>query len=217
MSSKQKASSVSNANFKQALGIHLLIALMGELKLLRDHPPLTRHLDGHYEGQILGFVRGLRLSAGVIYFLRERLSATNLEVAWGHLVDDARDSCSPECDVIVHKKGHVAKWNGTEDPVMVFKFVKASSARAIVSCKSKLTDIDKSYPKSLKKYGVADIFLFAECCQENDFPKLEKAAKKAGYRGLWCLYLTDKDSPSFRTDEKMLINFGDAVHKAVSR
>ena len=188
---------------------------MGELKLLRDHPPLTRHVDGRYEGNILGFVRGLRLSAGVIYFLRERLSTMDFDITWGHLLDNDQDSCSPECDVIIHDKGHVAKWNGTDDPVMVFKFVLASSARAVVSCKSKLTSVDKDYPKALKKYGVTDVFLFAECCDEADYPKLLKAAKKAGYRGLWCLYLTRKNSAEFRTDEKMLVAFGDAVHKAV--
>lgn len=173
-----------------------------------------RRADGRYEGDILGFVKGLKLSAGVIYFLRERLSSTDLEINWGHLLDQEKDSCSPECDAIVHTKGHVRKWNGTETPIMDFRFVSTTNVRAVVSCKSKLTAIDKDYPKALKKYGVKNVFLFAECCDEGQFPRLRAAATSAGYRGLWCLYLTQKKGSSFKTDEKMLIAFGDAVHTA---
>jgi hypothetical protein len=203
--------------FGKALGVQILVGLMAELKDLRGHPPLVRHADGKYEGDILGFVKGLRLSAGVIYFLRERLSSMDLEINWGHLLDQAEDSCSPECDVIVHTKGHVRKWNGSEKPIMDFKFVHAAKVRAVVSCKSRLTAIDKSYPKALKKYGVKNIFLFAESCEETQLPRLRKTARRAGYRGLWCLYQTQKPGSSFKTDEKMLIGFGDAVNKAVTK
>jgi hypothetical protein len=178
---------------------------------------LVKRGDGKYEGDILGFVKGLRLSARVIYFLRERLSSTDLEVNWGHLLDQGESSCSPECDVIVHTKGHVQKWNGNQNPIMDFRFVSAGNARAVVSCKSNLTAIDKAYPKDLKKYGVRKIFLFAECCEETQFPVLLKKAKQAGYSGLWCLYLTQAQSPTFKTDESMYDAFGAAVLKAVKR
>jgi hypothetical protein len=201
--------------FGGALGVQILVALMAELKDLREHPPLVRHTNGRYEGDILGFVKGLRLSAGVIYFLRERLSSMDLEVNWGHLLDQAEDSCSPECDVIIHTKGHVRKWNGSEKPVMDFKFIKTANVRAIVSCKSRLTSIDKSYPKALKKYGVRNVFLFAESCEESQLARLRKSARKAGYRGVWCLYQTQLPGAAFKTDEQMLIGFGDAVQKAV--
>jgi hypothetical protein len=215
MSRIAKGGSQGRAKFGEALGVQLLVTLTADLKALREHPPLVRRTDGRYEGDILGFVKGLRLSAGVIYFLRERLSSMNIEVSWGHLLDAAQESCSPECDVIVHSKGHVRKWNGTDNPVMDFKFVEAAKVRAIVSCKSRLTAIDQVYPKALKKFGVKHIFLFAESCEETQLSRLRKTARGAGYRGLWCLYQTQKTASSFKTDEKMLIGFGDAVYRAI--
>jgi hypothetical protein len=202
--------------FGKSLRVEQLIGLKEELQKLRHHPPLVQRSDGKYEGDILGFVRGLRLSARVIYFLRERLSDTDLQINWGHLLDPNEDSCSRECDVVIHVRGHVRKWNGTDKPIMEFTFIEAAHARAVVSCKSTLKSIDKDYPKDLKKYGVKNIFLFAECCAEADYPRLRKAAKKAGYRGLWCLYLT-RGSAFFETDESMYVAFGDAVMKAVHK
>jgi len=201
--------------FGKALRVEHLTGLTAELQKLRDHRPLVKRSDGKYEGDILGFVRGLRLSARVIYFLRERLSDTNLEVNWGHLVNPNDDSCSPECDVVIHIKGHVRKWNGSDKPIMDFTFIEAAHARAVVSCKSSLGAIDKQYPKDLKKYGVRNIFLFAECCAEDDFPRLREAAIKAGYRGLWCLYLTR--GSTFKTDERMYVSFGDALSRALKK
>src|SRR6266849_10235424 len=153
----------SRARFGQVLAVEQLTGLTAELQRVRTHPPLVKRSDGKYEGGILAFVKGLRLSARVIYFLRERLSSTDLEVNWGHLVDRNEESCSPECDVIIHEKGHLRKWNGGEKSVMDFRFVEAGSVRAVVSCKSSLDTIDKAYPKSLRKYGVKTVFLFAEC------------------------------------------------------
>lgn len=91
------------------LRIEQLVGLREELQILRHHPPLIKRLDGKYEGDILGFVKGLRLSARVIYFLRERLSSTGLEVSWGHILDQKERSCSPECDVVIHRKGYVRR------------------------------------------------------------------------------------------------------------
>lgn len=198
----------------QVLRVEQLTALTAELQKLRSNPPLVKRSYGKYEGSILGFVKGLRLSARLIYFLRERLSSTALEVNWGHLLDQSEDSCSPECDVIVHTRGHMREWNGSDDPIMNFKFIEAGTVRAVVSCKSTIDAIDKKYSKALKKHGVKNIFLFAECCRESRFQRLRKAATQAGYRGLWCLYLTQKDG-SFKTDESMYTAFGDAVLAAV--
>lgn len=206
----------ASAPFGKALSVEQLTGLAAELAWLRSHPPLVKREDGRYEGDILGFVRGLRLSARVIYFLRERLSATGLEINWGHVVKDER-SCSPECDIIIHTAGHVRKWNGNDDPVMDFKFVKAEAVRAVVSCKSTLDQIDKAYPKALKKYGVKKVFLFAELCRQSKLKSLRRTATKAGYSGLWSLCLVEKEGEAFTTDERMYVEFGEKVLKAVGK
>jgi len=214
------SSSLQNqVTFGANLAIEQLVGLAAELVNLRGHPPLVRRDDGKYEGDILGFVKGLRLSARVIYFLRERLSRTELEVSWGHMLDSNEQSCSPECDVIIHTKGHLRKWNGSgnDSPVMEFKFIEASSVRAVVSCKSLLTAIDKDYPSDLKAFGVENVFLFAECCREAHLPRLREKAAAAGYRGLWCLYCADEGAPMYTTDESMYVNFGDVISKAVGK
>lgn len=202
------------ATFEDNLAVEELRGLTAELQSFRSYPPLVKRADGKYEGDILGFVKGLRLSARLIYFLRNRLSSTNLDVSWGHLIAN-HESCSPECDVIIHAKGHVGKWNGNAHPIMDFRFVEAEKALAVISCKSSLKTIDKTYPKKLKKFGVDAVFLFAECCGEKQFVRLEKRALAAGYRGLWCLYLVQDGGP-FTTPETMYIDFGRAVLEAVA-
>jgi hypothetical protein len=204
-------------SFGDSLGIEELVGLRAELQVLRDYPPIVKRSDGKYEGDILGFVKGLRLSARVIYFLRNRLSCTGLDVNWGHILDDDEKSCSPECDIIVHSSGHVRKWNGNDRPIMDFKFVKADQVLAVVSCKSKITSIDKPYVDSLKTYGVNTILLFAECCAAKSFAKIQGSALKAGYKGFWCLYTTDDSDEILETNDQMLIDFGDAIYKAVSK
>jgi hypothetical protein len=99
---------------------------------------------------------------------------------------------------------------------MNFSFVKASTVRFVVSCKSLLNSIDADYPRTLKKYGVRKIFLFAESCDESQVEPLRKRAKKAGYSGMWCLYTTDKKEPSFLgTNGEMLVEFGQRLLAAV--
>ncbi len=200
------------------LRIEKLKKLLSDLQLLKDYPPKVKKSEGRREGDILGFVKGLKISAGVIYYLRDQLSDMNdYEVSWGHILDDSGASCSPECDVIIHKKGHVGEWNGSSgEPIMHFKFVNANTVKAVVSCKSQLDSIDKQYPKSLKKYGVKDVFLFVECCKNTHYPLLEKRARQAGYRGLWPLYLTSKVE-SCITNDNMYVDFRDKVRKALKK
>lgn len=202
--------------FGMALANEKLTALKAQLQTLRSAQPLVKKRDGRYEGDILGFVKGLRLSAGVIYFLQEKLSQTDLEVSWGHLLDDQKASCSPECDVIVHTRGYWHRWNGGDHPIMEFKFIEISQARAVISCKSQLTSIDRDYPKSLKKFGVNKVFLFAETCPATRFDNLQETAKRAGYAGLCCLYLTGRNGIFMEVNEKMWVEFGDKVLSAVS-
>ena len=198
-----------------SLSIEQLVGLSHELQLLRHHPPLVKRSDGKYEGDILGFVKGLRLSARVIYFLRERLSSVHLDVSWGHILDKDQKACSPECDILIHKKGCIRSWNGSKEPIMEFKFVEASSVLAVISCKSKLRDIDKKYLPSLKKHGVEEVFLFAECCDESQKGSLKQRASRAGYKGLWFLYVETPDG-FVKTDDKELSDFGHNVLRSVS-
>lgn len=220
---KKKSAAAKKAKAKQTFGATLSVqqleTLSAELQKLRDHPPLTRRRGGKYEGDILGFVKGLRFSARVIYFLREWLSDTHFEVNWGHVLNAQEQSCSPECDIIIHSKGHIRKWNGDGDgdPVMNFRFVRAQDVRAVVSCKSKLNSIDPDYPRALKQFGIRKVFLFAECCREDQLTALRAKARGAGYSGLWCLYFTKKgaDPSIFSRDETMYLDFGNVVRKAV--
>lgn len=221
--SRIKASGASSAAkaktlpFGQTLRVEALVGLTAELAMLRQYPPVVQRSPGKYEGDILGFVRGLRLSARVLYFLREHLSDTGFEVCWGHLLSANEDSCSPECDIVVHDKGLVKRWNGFENPVMNFSFVRASSARVVVSCKSVLSSIDPEYPKSLAKHGVKQVFLFAETCRESQLETLRRKARAAGYAGVWCLYTTEPKSSMWKTNEAQLIEFGEALIAAAKK
>ena len=212
-SSRKKA-----PKFGEAIKLEALVALTSELKMLRQYPPVTQRSAGRYEGDILGFVRGLRLSARVLYFLRDHLLGTGLNISWGHLISDNDESCSPECDIIVHKPGNVRRWNGYENPIMNFSFINARDARIVISCKSTITSIDTRYPKDLKKHGVDNVFLFAETCKASRLEGLRARAMKAGYAGLWCLYTTSEADPSIvQTDEPMLVDFGTHILKVANQ
>lgn len=204
------------AKFGQAIAFGQLYELAGELKELRLAPPKVTKKKGSRLGEILGFIRGLHLSARLAYFLRDQLSHTNCDVNWGHLLDDNYASCSPECDIIIHDKGQLRRWNGGDRPIMDFRFIRVTHAKAIVSCKSSLTSIDSKYPAILKKFGVKRVFLFAECCKKKDLIRLRKAAKKAGYAGLFCLYLIETGKSNFSRNERDYRAFTNAVLKAVS-
>jgi len=214
MKTSTRKTKAAKTQFGFALGFGDLIGLATELQELRLAPPAVTTGKGTRTGDILGFVRGLRLSARVAYFLRDQISHTECEVSWGHLLDDNDASCSSECDIIIHKRGHHRRWNGTDRPIMDFRFVRAVHAKAVVSCKSMLTSVDAKYPNSLKKFGVKRVFLFAECCKDTHLPRLKKAARKAGYAGLCCLYVIKTRKPGFTRNEKMYRSFSNGVLKA---
>jgi hypothetical protein len=166
---------------------------------------------------VLPFVKGLRLSAQLIYMLREELSGTNLKVDWGHLLDDKDESCSPECDIIIHK-GHVREWDGNKQPVMHFKFVRQDSAVAVISCKSyaQAKDVEAGYVQKLHPY-VKHVFLFAECCAPDKVGSLRKRAKKASYAGFGYLYTFDEKRAEGVRDPKRWLAFLDAITSKIKR
>lgn len=173
----------------EALLLSRFEALVGELKPWRA-PKLRKLEEEKGSGLVLGFVKGLRLSAGLIYVLRNTVAGNGLKVHWGHLLDPNEDSCSPECDVIIHR-GHCDQWNGHDEPVMDFKFIKCEEAVAVISCKSFARAIDAEYPRKLKPY-MKTVFVFSECCAPGKVTALGTRAKKAGYRGFACLYTYDE-------------------------
>jgi hypothetical protein len=210
-----KGKTISKHKFGVALSVGQLNELAIELYGLRISPPDVQLGKGSRVGEILRFVRGLRFSARVIYFLRDQLSNTNLDVSWGHLLDHDQASCSPECDIIIHEKGYVKKWNGNDHPIMDFRFITVEKAKAVVSCKSLITTIDPQYPKELKSYGVKNILLLAECCKSEQFDKIKEAAKKAGYTGFWCLYFIKQDGVGFEIREALYTDFVETVFRTV--
>jgi len=149
---------------------------------------------GLQDAGILGFVKGLRFSARLIYAIREHLSSSGYEVDWGHLLTEDGYSCSPECDIIIHKRGHVREWNGTTRPVMNFKFINCKDAIAVISCKSMITSVDKEHKKYIKalKPHVKEILIFAECCEPSAVKRLKKSAQAVGCHSFWYLYVCDK-------------------------
>lgn len=178
---------------------------------LKEHPPLRRRDDGTYEGEILSFVKGLRISAQLIYFIRDCLSENGCDVSWGHILNDEGQSCSPECDVIIHN-GHVRKWNGSAvGQVMDFRFVRAKKVRAVVSCKSNVTSIEEAYPAQLRDYGVERVFLFGECCSQSNYENLKQKALTAGYAGFWCAYFTSSKIEGPIRDESVYKEFRSAL------
>lgn len=189
-----------------------------ELYSLREeYPPLTKREDGKYEGDILAFVKGLRVASLLTYCLRDWLSASRWEASWGHIVDKDGKSCSPECDIIIHN-GYIRHWNGDGGikPMMDFKFVDAANVLAVVSCKSRVATVDEDYPSQLKNYGVDRVLLFGECCSETNYANLCTKAREAGYLGLWCAYHHDGKGEGFITNEVMYGDFYRAVKDLIS-
>ncbi|MCK4785290.1 MAG: hypothetical protein KAV87_16185 [Desulfobacteraceae bacterium] len=156
----------------------------------------VRQMDARRSaGRVLPFVRGLRLSAHLIYAIRKNLAGTDLTANWGHLLDKSGGFCSRECDVIIHHEGPCRQWNGNREPVMDFRFVEQQEAVVVISCKSYIRsgDIDTEYCELMKPF-VKKIWLFAECCGPRSAESIEKKAREFGYKKFWYLYKWSKQT-----------------------
>jgi hypothetical protein len=185
--------------------------LMGELLYWRIDPEIQKLEKKKRGGLVLGFVKGLRLSARLTYAIRKTLSGYNLEVDWGHLFNKEKDFLSPECDIIIHLRGRIQRWNGNSSPIMDVSFVDSKLAIAVVSCKSSIRAVDFEYCKRMKQY-VSNILLFAECCAPSAVERLKKSAKSAGYKGFWHLYTCTRTSEALH-DEKEWENFLEVIKR----
>jgi len=203
--------------FKKSLGtgqeIRHFVALKDDLIISRDYSPIVSYviIDGkkHKRGDILPFVKGLRLSARLIYILRKKLSDFDVDINWGHIQDDGKRLCSPECDIIIHKGGISDTWNGDNDkrPVMDFHFIQRKSVKAVISCKSMIDSIDDDFARVVtKEFNINNLFIFAEAAQLSHYTKLKATAKKSGYKGLWTLYNIGKKDEII-ADENEYLNF----------
>jgi hypothetical protein len=196
------------------LAVRELMQLADELQSYSHFPPLFSTGKGQYNGHILGFVKGLRISAKLIYFLRKCLSTEKCNVSWGHVIDQETGDCSPECDVIIHDHGHFDRWNGDEHPIMEFMFVESSAVKAVISCKSEMTNIDLEYPKLMEELGVNKVFLFAERCSLTNYGVLREKALEAGYSGLWCSYFTEGTTPDeYSVDPEHFMDLRETLRK----
>ena len=192
--------------------ISKFIALKDELWTTREYAPKVRRVVRRGKvkvmGDILGFVRGLRLSARLIYILRQKLHDQHIDINWGHIQDAQRRMCSPECDIILHKGGTDARWNGdSEKCIMDFHFVQAAKVKAVISCKSKLTSIDVDFLDFVtKEFKIKHVLLFAESVPSKSRAALVRKAKQCGYSGLWYLYEVGKDRLPV-IDENVYLDF----------
>jgi hypothetical protein len=212
----EAATKKNGAILRDVLRLERFEGLAGELKPWRKSDDLKVIQSAKGSALVLPFVKGLRLSAQLIYILRTRLSHTNLEVDWGHLLNDEEVSCSPECDVIIHHRGCWQEWNGSEHGVMHFRFVESKHAVAVVSCKSFAKKIDPEYAKKLRPY-VKDVFLFAECCAPKQIGSLRSKAAAAGYAGFWYLYTYDEATGECENDPRSWRAFLTAVEAKVGK
>lgn len=173
---------------------------------------------GANKGLIFPFVRGLRFSALLIYSIRESLAGSHLEVHWGQIVYDDGLSLSGECDIIIHKKGHYHKWNGSDggNHIMDFRFIEQSQAIAVISCKSYLTKtaIEKAYCENMLKY-VKKIWLFAECCGPESVDLIREEAKQIGYENFWYFYTWSRTTDAYIDDVEGWYNFIETVKSLV--
>lgn len=175
-----------------------LMRMFGEFSNWRMDDFIRQLAMQRKRGGVLPFVRGLRLSAQLIYAIREILSGTNFTANWGHLLDRNGIFCSSECDVIIHhREGLVRRWNGdNENPIMDFKFIEQEKTVAVISCKSYLrssSDIDQEYCDSMKPF-VKKVWLFAECCGPRSNERIRKKALAHGYEKFWFLYCWSRKS-----------------------
>lgn len=208
--------------FGQGQDISPFEELCAALLTTRECPPVVtiQQKNGKRKkrGDILDFIKGLRLSARLIYILRERLRDQGVEVNWGHVEDDSQRLCSPECDIIIHDGGVADRWNGRNDHcVMDFLFIKREAVKAIISCKSTLTasGIDADFAEVVRKtFKIKNTFLFAETVDHSQYASLKKKAKAAGYKGLWPLYRLAPNDQKVKNPQDYL-DFLHALRQAI--
>lgn len=179
--------------------------------------PFIREMEkkeGADKGLIFPFARGLRFSCLLIYAIREALSGSDLEVNWGQIIGDGGLVLSGECDIIIHKKGHVKKWNGSDNGnhVMDFRFINKGNAVAVISCKSYLTKstIETEYCTNMLKY-VKRVWLFAECCGPESVDLIKEESKKIGYENFWHLYTWSRTTDDTVEDIKGWLHFIETI------
>ncbi len=148
--------------------------------------------EGKNKGYIMSFVRGLRMSALIIYQLREILSDTDYSAYWGQIINEDGDYLSNECDILISRKdSYVKKWNGEGDnqDIMDFRFIRNDHVKLVISCKSFLTTakVEKDYCENMKKY-VDEVWLFAECCGPQSIEPIKTVSIEYGYSQFWHLY-----------------------------
>jgi len=213
----RKTPAIASEGYARLLSLEEFHALEGKLTQWRRKNELLG-MDGEKkQGGVLPFIVGLRLSAELIYTLRQRLSGFDVEVDWGHLLDDSGRCVSPECDIIIHKPGAFARWNGDhKDPVMNFCFIERGKCLAVVSCKSFAKRIDTCYCEQMKPYQ-GNVLLFAECCCPGKDEVLREKAKEAGYKGFWYLYTFDPRGDIITHNEVVWLDFLKAVYHIVGR
>ena len=212
----KKAQPILNGAFGSLLCTEDFRALYVKLASWRRNPTIKLMVSKKSKGRILDFVKGLRISAQLAYIVRQILSThPEIEVSWGHLVDSKGASCSPECDIIVHKRGCVQQWNGGQNPIMDFKFINCELALCVISCKSFAKSVDYKYCDRIAEYGVNNVMLFAECCAPGKAVSLKKRAQKAGYSGFYYLYEYDEKSFTDRFDEPACIEFIEAINSLI--
>jgi len=202
----RRAARVQPGRLATQLYLQEFHSLQEELSQWRVDPQIQEMERESPGGVILGFVKGLRLSARLIYAIREHLSTFGLEADWGHLLTEEGDSCSPECDIIIHLPGWERRWNGYEHGIMDFKFINCREAIAVISCKSFIREVDRSYRQKLRPY-VDKVFLFAECCEPNAVNRLRRSAQSAGYVGFWYLYACNQATSVCTVDENQWKDF----------
>lgn len=199
------------------LSFEPLYGLYGILASWRKEQESQEEGTRRVKKDIFSFVKGLRLQAQLIYTIREVLSPySDIKVDWGQLLDKNGIACSPECDIIIHRTGHIRNWNGSKDPIMDFKFIDCRQAIVVISCKSFMDRIkrkDSMYCEKVKKY-VDQVWLFAECCKPKAAANLKQKAFLAGYNKFWYLYSWDRKKSITINDERVWLDFLYSLHKS---
>lgn len=174
--------------------------------------------EGKNKGYIMSFVRGLRMSALIIYQLREILSDTQYSAYWGQIISDDGKYLSNESDILISRKdAYEKKWNGDGDQnIMDFRFVKKDHVKAVISCKSFLTTakIEKDYIENMKKY-TDQVWLFAECCGPESVQTIKDTSLGFGYNKFWHLYTWSRSSGETKLDETIWKEFELSVRSLI--